>query len=275
MVSIINRTVDPKLLAQVSLSLPECCSETSELMWTSFYNMLMVEIKKLCPRINVINLVINSNVTDSSATGEKLRPDGLLVSSGRLLFVREDKRVESEIDGAIEDLRLKHRSFQAHLYGVVDQIFCMATAGTVVRFFTRDLRAMGSLKSVSEEMDLVTKRGAILSRLFNIFAWAGAASRFLPNSRVLSAANARLVQPNVFFSGQTSTISLRCHTTPGYAHKTICVPDAQYKFLSSKVYVKAFNCAPRFAYASSTFVEKATAEFDGSVTITLKITPVG
>jgi hypothetical protein len=269
---IIDRKVDPRILSNVQiLALPHV--DSSELAWSGYYNQVMLQLVSLFPRAPLRH---DSNVTDSSATADDRKPDGLLSAYGRLLFVREDKRepTAKALDEAKRDLEDKHRSFQVHLYGPINQIFCMATAAHKVMFFIRDMNVLGKITPISSEMTLSTQSQAVFSKLFNIVAWAVAASELLPPSRVLDSRDQRLTQKSVF-SNIPTTVTLHCDSDPPYAHKSIVVPKLQRDFLVGHVYVDSFGANAKFPYSSASFLNDAVEIENGFVTLDLKITPVG
>ena len=273
---ILDRPVDEAILAKITTRKPSS-REAAEIMWTGFYNQVLEEILAFFPGTS---LDLNSNVADLSATSDNQKPDCLLRASGRLLFAREDKRESTmtELDAAIKDLVSKHSSFQVHLFGEVEEIFCMATAGNLVQFFLRNLAAPGSITALSDVLSVVENQSAVFSKLFNIVAWANIASRYLPNSFVLrvQGAEGALQQTNVFFTDQQSTLRLHTRKGTAYAYKIICVPKDQYDFLSKHVYVTESGDPSPFDYSSSTHLEsKVVDKKQGRVTMNLKITPVG
>lgn len=274
MQTVIGRAVDEKILAQVTLINPlvQHTEDASEAIWSGLYSMQMLQVLSLfkAPRLR-----FNGNVTDSSATVEGARPDGLLFARGRLVFAREDKRYPNELNEAVQDLRSKHKSFQVHLYGDVTHIFCMATAAERVQFFVRDLRVNERLIAVSEALSLWSDEKVVISALFNIVAWAATVSTCFPTSKILEEGGC-VKQDNVFYpnTGTFTTVTLHNTSSPAYVHKKIHVPIEQYMFLKKYVYVDKLDSPPPFSHASSTFVHEADIEAD-VVKLDLKITPIG
>jgi hypothetical protein len=100
------------------------------------------------------------NVEDSTVTLDGGRRDFLLALNGILLVGGEDKTLESHFDAAKSDCQSKHKGANACLYGRLEYILLIATAGDRIGLYAMKLdEGFGALTEIVPSFHVRTSVG--------------------------------------------------------------------------------------------------------------------
>jgi len=99
-------------------------------------------------------------VEDSTVTLDGGRRDFLLALNGILLVGGEDKTLESHFDAAKSDCQSKHKGANACLYGRLEYILLIATAGDRIGLYAMKLdEGFGALTEIVPSFHVRTSVG--------------------------------------------------------------------------------------------------------------------